>query len=91
MVERMQLLYGNDGTNYHTIAISKDMTAVQERKLLESYLGYDFVRDSSLYSDVSFEPVSITYVTTDLSNTLEQEKILIAKNARMKNYLTPSY
>ncbi len=87
----MQLLYGNDGINYHTIAHSGDMTPVQEKELLEGYLGYDFVRDPSKYSDVSKEPIAISYVTTNLSNTLPQEKIVIAKNARMTNYLTPSY
>lgn len=87
----MQLLYGNNGTNYQTIARSKDMTAEQERRLLEGYLGYDFVQDSAAYSDFSKEPVALTYVTTDLSNTLEQEKILVSKCGRMTNYATPSY
>ncbi len=87
----MQLLYGNDGINYHTIAHSGDMTPVQEKELLEGYLGYDFVKDSSKYSDFSKEPIAISYVTTNLSNTLPQEKIVIAQNARMTNYLTPSY
>lgn len=87
----MQLLYGNDGINYHTIARTKEMTDIQEKELLAGYLGYEFVKDSNLYSAVDKEPISLTYVTTNLSKSLSEEKILFAINGRMTNYLTPSY
>lgn len=87
----MQLLYGNDGTNYHTIARSKDMTDMQERELLVGYLGYEFARDPAIYSTVEREPLALTYATTNLSKTLPEEKILLSVSGRMRNYLTPSY
>lgn len=90
-IRDMQLLYGNDGINYHTIAKSAEMTESQEKELLSSYLGYDFVRDTEHYSSPSAEPISLVYVTTNLSNHLPEEKILLARNGRMTNYITPSY
>lgn len=87
----MQLLYGNDGTNYVTAAKSAELTSVQEKELLKGYLGYDFVKNTSLYSSISSQPISLTYVTTDLSESLPKEMILLSKNARMSNYQTPSY
>lgn len=87
----MQLLYGNDGINYHTIAKSKEITANQEKELLAGYLGYDFVNDTSKYSSALKEPISFSYVTTDLAGSLPCEMILISQNAKMSNYLTPSY
>lgn len=41
---KMQLLYGNDGMNYHTIAKSSEMTPAQEKELLKDYLRYDLYR-----------------------------------------------
>ena len=87
----MQLLYGNDGTNYVTVAKSAELTPVQEKELFKGYLGYDFVNNTSLYSSISNQPISLTYVTTDLSESLPKEMILLSKNARMSNYQTPSY
>lgn len=87
----MQLLYGNDGVNYNTIAKSEELSQMQERELLKDYLGYSFVRDTSKYSSAEKEPISLTCVTTNLSHTLPEEKILLVKNAKMTNYLTPSY
>lgn len=87
----MQLLYGNNGTNYATAAKSAEVTPEQEKELLNGYTGYDFVKNPSLYSDIASQPVSLTYVTTDLSGKLPKEMILLSKNARMSNYQTPSY
>jgi hypothetical protein len=87
----MQLLYGNDGMNYHTIAKSVEISEQQEKEMLESYLGFSFVPDSAMYSDISREPHSLIYAVTDLSRTLPEERILIARTARMSNYTTPSY
>lgn len=87
----MQLLYGNDGVNYHTIAKSEEISEQQEKEILENYLGYDFVPESAHYSDVTKEPYSIIYAVTDLAHTLPEENVLFAKSARMSNYLTPSY
>lgn len=67
----MQLLYGNDGQNYTTIAKSEGITDEQERRLLETYRRYGYVKNRNLYSDPSKEPFSLTYVTTDI---LEKEK-----------------
>ncbi|MDE6434858.1 MAG: hypothetical protein K2L07_11605, partial [Lachnospiraceae bacterium] len=86
----MQLIYGNDGTNYRTIAKSQSMKPVQEKRLLEGYKKYDFVEDSTLYSSAAKEPTALTYVTTDLSGTLEKAQILLAYNARMTNYAAES-
>lgn len=87
----MQLLYGNDGKNYATIAKSAELTPVQEKELLRGYSGYDFVKNTAQYSSIASQPVSLTYVTTDLSGSLPEEMILLSKNARMSNYQTPSY
>lgn len=87
----MQLLYGNDGTNYKTIAKSKEMTSGQEKQIIQGYLGYNFVKERDKYTSVYDEPISLSYVTTNLTGTLSEEKILLTKNARMSNYLTPSY
>lgn len=87
----MQLLYGNDGVNYHTIAKSKEITVVQEKELLQGYLGYSFVENLQDYSSVDKEPVALSYVTTDLVKTLPKEMIVLSRNAKMSNYLTPSY
>ena len=86
----MQLLYGNDGKNYATIAKSAELTPVQEKELLRGYSGYDFVKNTAQYSSIASQPVSLTYVTTDLSGSLPEEMILLSKNARMSNYQTPS-
>lgn len=86
----MQLIYGNDGTNYRTIAKSPELTEEQANRLLEAYKGFSYVRETSHYSDPSREPVSLTYVTTTLSGTMER-KILLVWKARMTNYTTPSY
>lgn len=40
----MQLLYGNDGQNYTTIAKSERNTDEQERRLLETYRRYGYVK-----------------------------------------------
>ena len=88
---KMQLLYGNDGMNYHTIAKSSEMTPAQEKELLKDYLRYDFVSDDSIYSSLDAEPVAITCVTTDFSHTLPEKKLLVIHSARMTEYLTPSY
>ena len=40
----MQLLYGNDGQNYTTIAKSEGITDEQERRLLETYRRYGYVK-----------------------------------------------
>ena len=87
----MQLLYGNDGTNYKTIAKSKEMTSGQEKQIIQGYLGYNFVKEKDKYTSVYDEPISLSYVTTNLAGSLSEEKILLTKNARMSNYLTPSY
>lgn len=87
----MQLLYGNDGTNYHTIAKSNNLVFAQEQELLKGYVRYSFVDNSNKYSSVKNEPISLAYVTTNLANTLAEDMILLVQNARMTNYLTPSY
>lgn len=87
----MQLLYGNDGMNYRTIAKSKQMTDEQEKKLLDGYVRYSFVKDEAKYASVYEEPVALTYVTTDLEGTLPKEMILLSRNAKMSNYHAPSY
>ena len=73
----MQLLYGNDGVNYHTIAKSKEITVVQEKELLQGYLGYSFVENLQDYSSVDKEPVALSYVTTDLVKTLPDRKSVV--------------
>lgn len=83
----MQLVYGNDGQNYTTIAKSAEITEEQERRLLESYRGYGYVKKRELYSDASKEPVSLSYASTDILGS--KKKIMLVKNARMSNYTTP--
>lgn len=86
----MQLLYGNDGTNYRTISKSEEITSEQEKQLLGGYLGYEDVSDKKKYSSGYEEPVAISYVTTDLNSTLPVEMILLSKNARMVNFKAQS-
>lgn len=86
----MQLLYGNDGNNYRTLAKTSDMNEFVEKELKEAYLSYPFVGDESPYSSVKTQPVSLTYVTTNLGGALLQEQVLLCQNARMSNFQTPS-
>lgn len=86
----MQLLYGNDGNNYRTLARTADMNDIIEKELKEAYLNYRFVEHSDLYTSVENQPVSITYVTTNLGNIFRHEQIMICKNARMSCFSTPS-
>ena len=80
----MQLVYGNDGQNYITITKSAGITDVQEARLLEDYRGYGYVKNREAYSDPSKEPVSLTYVTTDLLES-NRKNVLLVKNARMRS------
>ncbi len=86
----MQLLYGNDGTNYRTISKSGEITSEQEKRLLDGYCAYEYVEDREEYSSSFYEPRALSYVTTDLGGALPSEMILLAMNARMTNYQTPS-
>lgn len=86
----MQILYGNDGNNYRTLARTKDVSNSIEKAVRESYLSYYFVEDDGIYSAIENHPVSITYVTTNLENVLEKDRVLLCQNARMSNYSTPS-
>ena len=52
----MQLLYGNDGTNYRMIDRSSEMTDGIQKTLLEFYSKYDFVSHPEKYSSVTKEP-----------------------------------
>lgn len=86
----MQLLYGRDKTDYKVLSKSHELNGNIESVLINDYLGYDFVKNKSDYSDVSKEPFSISYCTTNLDGYLNNEIILVAKNARSENYTTPS-
>lgn len=85
----MQLLYGNDGNNYRTLAKTSDMDEHIEKALKDSYLFYQYVENEGHYSKVEKQPEAITYVTTDLGGILKKEHILFVKNARMSNFFTP--
>ena len=86
----MQLLYGNDGNNYRTLAKTSDMNEFVEKELKEAYLSYHFVGDERPYSSVKTQPISLTYVTTNLGGALSQDQVLLCQNARMSNFKTPS-
>lgn len=86
----MQLLYGRDKTDYKVLSKSKEMSDSIATVLIDNYLGYDFVKNKSEYSDVSKEPFSISYCTTNLDGYLNNEMILVSKNGINENYTTPS-
>lgn len=86
----MQLLYGRDKTDYKVLSKSHELNGNIEAVLINDYLGYDFVKNKSDYSDISKEPFSISYCTTNLDGYLNNEMILVSKNGRNENYTTPS-
>lgn len=86
----MQLLYGRDKTDYKVLSKSKEMSDSVATVLIDNYLGYDFVKNKSEYSNVSKEPFSISYCTTNLDGYLNNEMILVSKNGINENYTTPS-
>lgn len=87
----MQLLYGNDGTNYRMIDRSSEMTDGIQKTLLEFYSKYDFVSHPEKYSSVTKEPEAITFVTTNLENQLSSNHLMICKTGHMSQYASPSY
>lgn len=89
----MQILYGNDGTNYRTIDKSPNMTVDVERALLESYAKYDFSRTPGKYSSVENEPEAITYVTSNmnLSNRFRRDQLIVCKTGHMQSFGSPSF
>lgn len=86
----MQLLYGNDGINYCTIAKSPEISSAQEREILK-YEGYQFVSNSAQYSSAATEPVDLCCIVSNFSRTFEKDMLLLGKCARMSNFVTPSY
>lgn len=86
----MQILYGNDGNNYRTLARTADVDDITEKSVLEAYLSYRFVGNDRNYSGIDKQPAALTYVTTNLEGVLRQDRVLICRNARMANYTTPS-
>lgn len=86
----MQLLYGRDKTDYKVLSKSRELNGNAETILIDNYLGYDFVKNKSDYSDIFKEPFSISYCTTNLDGCLNNEMILVSKNGRSANYTTPS-
>lgn len=87
----MQILYANDGINYRTIKKSPQITSGMETSLYDSYLKYDFVTNSEVYSSIFEEPERITYVTSNLNNQLSGQPMIVSKAGRMTTYSTPSY
>ena len=89
----MQILYGNDGTNYRTIDKSPNMTGDVERAILGSYAKYDFSRVPGMYSSVEKEPEAITYVTSNmnLSNRFRRDQLIVCKTGHMQTYGSPSF
>lgn len=89
----MQILYGNDGTNYRTIDKSSNMTGDVERAILGSYAKYDFSRVPGMYSSVEKEPEAITYVTSNmnLSNRFRRDQLIVCKTGHMQTYGSPSF
>lgn len=89
----MQILYGNDGTNYRTIDKSPNMTGDVERALLGSYAKYDFSRTPGKYSSVENEPEAVTYVTSNmnLSNRFRRDQLIVCKTGHMQSFGSPSY
>ena len=87
----MELVYGNDGMNYRTLARSGDTTAKVEQQLLSSYVRYYFPENPFAYTSPETEPESIIYVTSDLARSLPGEFIILTKNGRMREFSTPSF
>lgn len=88
---KMQLLYANDGINYRTINKSPSLSSGAEKVLLGSYMKYDFVSNTDLYSSVSMEPEALTYAVSNLNNELEKDYLIISKTGHMSNFSTPCY
>ena len=86
----MDLLYGNDGTNYRVLARSQDLSPQAAQLLVNSYLAYYPVRNRMPYSRPEFEPESIYYVTSDLGGELGGDAVILAKNGRMTRTPSPS-
>lgn len=87
----MQLLYANDGINYRTISKSVELTSGIEQALLQTYLNYDFIVNSSNYSSIEQEPETITYTVSNLNNELPENYLIVTKAGHMSKIATPSY
>ena len=87
----MQLLYGSDRKNYRVLSKSSDMTGDQERTLVDIYCTYQPVNDKTPYSDVEHEPAAYIYASTNLVDTLPEERILWIQKGKMTNVNTPSF
>ncbi len=72
----MQILYGNDGMNYCTVAKTADVT---ENILNEignrGLLFCDFLKET--YSSLDTEPVSFSYIVTSLNNIFPSDMMVI--------------
>ena len=87
----MQLLYGSDRKNYRVLSKSSDMTGDQERTLVDIYCTYQPVNDKTPYSDVEHEPAAYIYASTNLVDTLPEERILWIRKGKMRNVNTPGF
>ena len=54
-------------------------------------MKYYFPENASIYTSPETEPESIVYVTSDLMRTLPKECAIMAKNGRMRAFITPSF
>ena len=87
----MQLLYANDGINYRVISKSEALSQGAANNLLNNYLRYDYITHSESYSSVSNEPEAVTYITSNLNNTLNKQNVIVSKAGKMATMGTPSY
>lgn len=87
----MDLVYGNDGMNYRVLAKSGIASPRVEQQILNNYMKYYFPENASIYTSPETEPESIVYVTSDLMRTLPKECAIMAKNGRMRAFITPSF
>ncbi|WP_285947732.1 hypothetical protein, partial [Thomasclavelia cocleata] len=87
----MQLIYGNDGTNYRVFAKSVHIPLRAENLLKSSYMHYHIVNKPQFYTSIKKEPEALFYVTSNLENSFEKEHLVIVKCGHMSKFFTPCF
>lgn len=87
----MQLMYGNDGTNYKVFAKSINFPLKTENLIKSNYMHYNFTKHSELYSSIENEPETMFYVTSNFNDSFENEQVMVVKCGHMTQFLTPCF
>lgn len=89
MSRMLQIMYGNDRTNYRLIAKSPELSDDMEEKLYKAYKSYYMPAHAGDYSHRRYFPRSVSCSVSDLDRRLEEKQVILCLNAQMDNIQTP--